>query len=95
VGLDGFKMITKFAQPVCSECATRIRRVKVFLLSTFAVLIALGVLLVTPDAPRDGLIGMSVAGLIMSAILIALNFFDPARWFQDRFSFAGVPSAVS
>jgi len=87
-GAKGFKMITAITLPVCSECATRIRLVKVFLLLTFALLISVGILLSTPDAPQDALIGISVAGLIMSALLISLNFFDPARWFQGRFSFA-------
>jgi len=81
-------MITAFTLPVCTECATRIRLVKVFLLLTFAVLISVGILLSTPDAPQDALIGMSVAGLIVSVILISFNAFDPARWFQGRFSFA-------
>lgn len=87
-GAKGAKRITTFALPICPECATRIRLVKICLLSTFAVLIAVGVLLATPDAPRDGLIGMSVAGLIVSAMLISFNAFDPARWSQGRFSFA-------
>ena len=87
-GAKRFKRITTFVLPVCSECATRIRLVKVFLLSTFAVLILVGILLSTPDALRDGLIGMSVAGLILSVILISFNAFDPAKWFQGRFLFA-------
>lgn len=87
-GTVRFKMFTTFTLPVCSECATRIRLVKFFLLLTFAVLISIGILFSRPDAPQDALIGMAAAGLIMSVILISLNFFDPAKWSQGRFLFA-------
>ncbi len=87
-GAKGFNIITAFTLPVCSECATRIRLVKVFLLLTFAALISVGILLSKPDAPKDAFIGMAAAGLILSVILISFNAFDPARWFQGRFLFA-------
>jgi hypothetical protein len=81
-------MITTFTLPVCAACATRIWRVKAFLLLVFAVPVSVGILLSKPDAPLDWLIGPGVAGLITSVLFISSNTFDPATWFQGRYLFA-------
>jgi len=87
-GAACFKLITTFTLPACSRCTTRIRLVKVVLLSTFAVLVSVNVLLSKPDAPHDAPIGLGIAGLILSVMLISFNAFDPVMWYRGRFLFA-------
>ena len=81
-------LATTFTLPICSGCSLRITLVKAAVLLVFSAFIVAGVLLSSPAATLDWLIGMGVAGLITSLLLLAFNMFDPAAWLQGRFLFA-------